>query len=216
MGELSDGEVGSFSLTGNAFAALLPTYVIELCATGPLFHVHTSIYSIPACPPTHPRYCFIIKRFLQEPQRVEWEVLEVEIDLGIPGPIKIFSRVSQQYTVRRPSYALHDSDDNLLLYLPLGRGGLPRASLSVRFLGVGKAGKGRPAWLGGVGKMHLTRLRVDRDAGYAIAWVAEDSPARTQICPFIWWLDERQPGNMVYSRTKDLISSWSRGLLRRL
>ena len=197
---------GSFSLTGNAFAALLPKYVIELCATGPLFHTHTNIYSIPACPPTYPRYCFIIKRFSQEPQMVEWEVLEVEIDLSIPGPIKIFSRVSQQYTLRLPSYALYDSDDDLLLYLPLGRDGLPLASPSVRFLGVGKASKGRPAWLGGVGKMHLTKLRVDRDAGYVIAWAAEDWPACTQIRPLIWWLDERKPGNMVYTRTKELIS----------
>jgi hypothetical protein len=112
---------GSLSLTENAFAVLLPKCIMESRASGSLFSVHTKIYSIPACPPTHPRYCFIIKRFLGQSRGVEWEVLEVEIDLSIPGPIKIFSRVSRQYTVQRPTYPLHDSDDDLLLYLPLGR-----------------------------------------------------------------------------------------------
>ena len=156
-----------------------------------------------------------MRRVLAQSKGVQWEVLEVEIDLSIPGPIKIFSRISQQYTVRRPNYPLHDSDDDLLLYLPLGRGRLPRASLSVQFLGVGKPGKRRLARLGEVGKLALCGLRLDKDAGYIIIWAAEDSPAYTQIRSFIWWLDERNPGNMVYSRTKELISSWSRGLLRR-
>ena len=146
---------------------------------------------------------------------MEWEVLEVEIDLTIPGPIKIFSSVSQQYTVRRPTYRIHDNDNDLLLYLPLGRGGLPRGSLSVQFLRVGKPGKARLARLGGVGKMRLCGLSPDRDAGYVIAWAAEDWPTCSQIRSFIWWLDERKPGNMVYSRTKELISNWSHGLLRR-
>ena len=206
---------GSLSLTKNAFAALLPKYVIELCATGPAFSIYTSICSIPACPPTHPRYCFIIKRFLQEPQRVEWEVLEVEIDLSIPGPIKIFSRISQQYAVQRPNYSLHDSDDDLLLYLPLGRGGLPRGSLSVQSLRVGKPGKGRLARLGGAGKMASCKLIVDKDAGYVIIWAAEDWPRCSQIRSFIWWLDERKPGNMLYSQAKELVSSWSHRVLRR-
>ena len=206
---------GSLSLTGNAFAVLQPKYVIELCATGPPVYAHKSIYSIPACPPTYPRYCFIITRSLQEPQRMEWEVLEVEIDMSIPGPIKIFSRVSRQYTIQRPTYPLHDSDDDLLIYLPLGRDGLPRASLNVRFLKVGKPDKGRLARLGGVGKMSLRELHLDRDAGYVLISAAEDWPVCTQIRSFIWWLDERKPGNMVYSRTKELISSWSRGILQR-
>ena len=206
---------GSLSLTENAFAVLLPKYVIELCSTGPPAYVHTNICSIPACPPTHPRYCFIIHRYLLEPQRVEWEVLEVEIDLTIPGPIKVFNRVSQQYTVRRPTYHTHDSDNDLLLYLPLGRGGIPHASLSVQFLRVGKPDKGRLARLGGVGKIPLCGLIVDRDAGYVIIWASKDWPVCTRIRSFIWWLDERKPGNMVYSRTKELISSWSHGLLRR-
>ena len=207
---------GSLSLTGNAFAALLPKYVIELCASGPPFSVYTNIYSIPACPPTHPRYCFIIKRILKEPRRVEWEVLDVEIDLSIPGPIKAFSRISQQYTVQRPIYSRHDSNEDLLLYLPLGRGGLPRASLSVQSLRVGKPGKGRLARLGGVGKMALCRLIVDKDAGYVIIWAAEDWPRCAQIHSFIWWLDERKPGNTLHSRTKELISSWSHRVLRRV
>src|SRR5258706_7097278 len=205
---------GSLSLTENAFAVLLPKCIMESCATGSLFPVQTKIYSIPACPPTHPRYCFIIRRFGGLSRGVGWEVLEVEIDLSIPAPIKIFSSVNQQYTVRSTS-PFHDSDCDLLLYFPLGLGGQPRTSPSVRFLRVGKPDKGRVARLRGVDKMRLTGLSVDRDAGYVIIRAEEGSPQSTRDCSFIWWLDERKPGNMVYSRTKELISSWSRGLLRR-
>ena len=213
---------GSVSLTENAFAVLLPKCIMESREPWSRFPSHTTIYSVPSCLPTHPRYCFIIQRYPSESQavkwevlEVEWEVLEVEIDLSIPGPIKVFSRVSQQYTVQRPPYVLHDSDDDLLLYLPLGRQRLPCASLSVRFLRVGKPSKGRLARLGGADKMRVYGLNVDRDAGYVIIWAAEDLRGSTRSRFFIWWLDERKPGNMVYSRTKELIASWSRGLLRR-
>ena len=206
---------GSLSLTENAFAALLPKCIMESRATRSSHNIYSRIYSVPACPLAHPRYCFIIKRFMRQPRGVEWEVIEVEIDLSIPGPIKVFSRVSQQYTVQHPTYPLHKSDDDLLLYLPLGRGGLPRASLSVQFLRVGKPGKERLARLGGLDKLRLSGLDVDRDAGYVIIWAADNPPLWNRNCSFIWWLDERKPGNMVYSRTRELISSWSRGLLRR-
>ena len=207
---------GCLSLTENAFDVLLPKCIMESHAPGSIFYAVTNIYSIPACPPAHPRYCFINERALGQPERVEWEVLEVEIDLSIPGPIKVFSRVSKQYTtVQRSAYPLHDNDNDLLLYLPLGRGGLPRASLSIRLLRVGKPGKGRLARLGGVGKLRLSGLSVDSDAGYVTIWAAEDRQGCARYCSFIWWLDERKPGNMVYSRTRELITSWSRGLLRR-
>ena len=202
---------GSLSLNGNAFAALLPKHVIELCTTGLPF----SIYSIPACPPTHPRYCFTIMRFRRQPQRVEWEVLEVEIDLSIPGPIKTFNRISQQYIVRHPTHRLRDSDEDLLLYFPLGRAGPPRAALSVQFLKVGKPDKGRLARLAGVGVLPLCGLHLDKGAGYVIISAAEDWPRCTKFRSSIWWLDESKPRNMGYSRTKELISSWSHGLLRR-
>ena len=208
---------GSLSLTENAFAVLLPKCIMESRGTWSLSSAHTTIYSVPTCLPTHPRYCFIIRRFPGQSRGLEWEALEVEIDLSIPGPIKVFSRVSHHHTVQHPTYPLHDSDDDLLVYLPLGRGGLPRASLGVRFLRVGKKpGKGRLARLGGIDKMRLAEVTVDRDAGYVIFCVAEDSPWGTRDCSFIWWLDERKPGKMVYSRTKEVISSWSHRLLRRL
>jgi len=146
---------------------------------------------------------------------VEWEILEVEIDLTIPGPIKIFSRVSQQYTVQRSTSPIHDIDDDLLLHFALERGGQPRAPPSVRFLRVGKPDKWRVARLGGVDKMRLSVLRVDRDAGYVIVWAFEDWPRSTREFGYIYWLDERKAGDMVYSRTKELVSSWSRVLLRR-
>ena len=206
---------GSLSLTENAFDVLLPKCIMESRAKGLLFTDHLTIYSVPACTPTHPRYCFIIRRLRTRSRGVEWEVLEVEIDLSIPGPIKVFSRVGQQYTVQRPTSLLHDSDDDLLLYLPLGRGDLPRASLKIRFLRVGKPGKERLARLEGVDKMRLTGLSVDRDAGYVIVWAEDHWPQRTtRYCCFIWWLEERKLGNMVYSRTRELISNWGRGLLR--
>ena len=179
---------GSLSLAENSFAVPLPKCIMEPRVTRSSRSVYSRIYSVPACPPTHPRYCIIIKRFMREPQGVEWEVLEVEIDLSIPGPIKMFSRVSQQYTVQHPTYTLHDSDDDLLLYLPLGQGGLPGASLSVQFLRVGKPSKERLARLGGVDKMSLSGLGVDRDAGYVILWAEEDSPQGIHNCSFIWWL----------------------------
>ena len=200
---------GSLSLTENAFAVLQPNCVMNPCPRGSLYSAHTTVYSIHDCPPTHPRYCFIIKRFVGQSCKVEWEVLEVEIDLSIPGPIKVFSRVSQQYTVQRPTYPIHDSNEDLLLHLPLGRGRRPRASPSLRFLRVGKPDKWQVARLGGVDKMRLSSLCVDRDAGCVIG---EDWPQSTYHRSFIWWLDESKPGNMVYSRTKELISTWSRGL----
>ena len=206
---------GSLSLMENAFAVLQPKCIMESHATGSIFDVVTNTYSIPACSPTHPKYCFIIERTLGQPQRVEWEVLEVEIDMSIPGPIKVFNRISKQYTtVQRSTISLHDSDDDLFLCLPLGREGLPCASLSIRFLRVGKPGKERLARLGGVDKLRLSGISVDRDAGYVIIWAADGWHGCTRTyCSFIWWLDERKPGNVVYSRTRELISSWSRGLL---
>ena len=149
---------------------------------------------------------------------MDWEILEVEIDMSIPGPIKIFGRVSRQHIVQRPTYPLHplhDNDKDLLLYLPLRDGYLPSASLSVQFLRVGEPGKGGVAKLGGVDKMRLSTLRVDRDAAYVIIWVAEDWPGWTRERSFIWWLGERKHDNMVFLRTKELISGWSRGLLKR-
>ena len=135
---------------------------------------------------------------------------------SIPGPIKVFSRVNQQYTVQRPTSLLRGSDDDLLLYLPLGRGDIPRASLRIQSLRVGKPGGERLARLKGVDKMRLSGLSVDKDAGYVIAWTADYWPRRaTHYYTFIWWLEERKPDNTVFSRTKELISSWSRKLLRR-
>ena len=203
---------GSLSLAENAFAALLPKCIMESRVTESYYVPHTTIYSIHACPPTHPRYCFIIKRFVGRSWRVEWEVLEVEIDLSIPGPIKIFSRIRKQYTVKRSTYLLHSCDDDLLLYLPLGREGRPRYSPSLRFLRVGKPDKWRVARLGGVDKMRLNRLSVDRDAGCVVISAEEDWPPHSS---FILRLDESKSGNIEHSRTKELISSWSRGLLRR-
>ena len=204
---------GTLSLTQNAFAVLLPKCIMESHA---MDSTHAKIYSIPACPPTYPRYCFIITRFPRQPRAVDWEVIEVEIDLSIAGPIKVFSRVSQQYTVQVPTHPLHHSDDDLLLYLPSGCEGLPHTSLNVQFLRVGKPGKARLARLGGVDKMRFYALNVDKDAGYVIIWAEDVWPEYTGDCFFIWWLDERKPGNKVYSRTKGLIARWSRGLLRRL
>ena len=207
---------GFLSLTENAFAMLLPKSIIEPRAMRSPFPVQSKIYPIPACTPTHPRYCFVLRQFLAQSKGVEWEVLEVEIDLSIPGPIKIFSKVSRQYTVKYPTRSLHDSDDDLFLHLPLGHGDLPCASLSIRFLQVGKPGKRRLARLEGVDKMRLTGLSVDRDAGYVILYAADHRLHWIRYCSFIWWLDERKPDSVVYSRTKELIPNWSRGLLRRL
>ena len=216
---------GSLSLAENAFAVLQPKCIMESHGAEILGSFHRDVYSIPACRPAHPRYCFIIERYLEPPQAVEWEVLKVEIDLSIPGPIKIFSRFSWSSRVRPhwqdrrqdPTRLLHDNDNDLLLYLQLGDKFRPSASLGVHFLRVGKPTKTRLARLGGVNNMPLSGLTVDRDAGYVIIrttniyywrWTHDDS--------YIWWLDERKPANVVYSRTKELISSWSRGLLQRV
>ena len=206
---------GFLSLTENTFAMLLPKSIIESRGRWSPFYAHSKIYSIPACTPTHPRYCFIIKRFAAPSWGVEWMVFEVEIDMRIPGPIKGFSKVSQQYTVQCPINPLYDVDDDLLLYLPLGREDISRASLCIQFLRVGKPGKKRLARLKGMVNLHSYGLSVDRDAGYVIFWATEDRPPYRSD-HFIWWLDERKLGNMVYSQTRGLISGWSRGLLRRL
>ena len=205
---------GSLSLTENAFAMLLPKCTMESRTTGPLYCARTTIYSIPACPPTPPRYCFVIEGLPAQPQGVEWEVVEVEIDLSIPGPIKIFSRVSREYTLQHPTYISYDTDDDLLLYRTSGRGVLTRASISVRLMRSGKPGKVRVPRLRGVDDLSLI-LSLDKDAGYVIIWAATCWPRSIHLHSFILWLDERKPGNIVYSRTKELISSWSRGLLQR-
>ena len=205
---------GSLSLTKDAFAVLLPKCTMESHITGSSFHTQIKIYPLPASPHT-PRYCFIIDRLVGQSWEVNWEVLEVEMDLSIPGPIKIFSRVNQQNTVQHSISPIHNSDDELLLYVPLGRGGQPRAPPSVRFARVGKPDKGRVARIGGVDKMDLSGLSVDRGAGYVIIWEAGAWSWSTGACGYIYWLDERTVGDMVYSRTKELISTWSRGLLRR-
>ena len=204
---------GSLSLTENAFTAFLPKCIMESRPTGSHFSAHTKIYSIPACPPTHPRYCFIIRVFPETFQAVTWEVLEVEIDLSIPGPIKIFSGVSRQYTVQCKTSPLYDSDDDLLLYLPLGPRDRLWASPGIRFLRVGKPDKERIARLGGVDNMRLSGVTVDRGGGCVIIWAEEDSPLWTRECSFVWWLDERIPDNMVHSRIMEMISSWSRPLM---
>ena len=131
----------------------------------------------------------------------------MEIDLSIPGPIKVFSRVSQQYTVRHPNYPLNDNDNDILLYLPSERGFQPSASIIVQFLRVGKPGKARVATLGGLDEVRFSELSVDRDAGYVIIWAREDWPESCRGGSFIWWLDERKPGDVVYSQTKEPISS---------
>ena len=61
---------GCLSLTENAFDVLLPKCIMESHAPGSIFYAVTNIYSIPACPPAHPRYCFINERAWDNPR--EW------------------------------------------------------------------------------------------------------------------------------------------------
>lgn len=204
---------GSLDLTEKVFAPLLPECKMETYTPGSIGSVHEEIYSIPSCLPKHPRYCFIFSRVLEGSKGMDWEILEVEVDLSIPGPIKIFGRVSRQYTVPRPTYLFHDSDDDLLLSLPSEYGHPPCSSLSVRFLRVGKPDEWRVAKLGSVEKMCLSGLRVDRDAGYIIAWVKEGWLWWTRECSYIWWIAERKSGPMIHSPAKDLTSKWSPGSL---
>ena len=204
---------GSLDLTEQVFAKLPPECKMETYTEGSIGSVGEKIYSIPSCRPTHPRYCFILERVLKQSSGMDWEVLEVEIDSTIPGPIKIFSQVSRQYTVPRPTFFFHDGDDDLLLSLPSKHGQIPHEPLSVRFLRVGEPDDWRVAKLRGVDKMRLAALHVDRDAGYVIAWVKEGWFWWTRECSFIWWIDDRKSGPMVDSPVEGLISGWSGGLL---
>ena len=204
---------GSFDLTEKVFSKLSPECKMETYTAGSIGSVHEEIYSITSCRPTHPRYCFILSRVLGQSTGMDWEVFEVEINSSIPGPIKIFSQVSRQYTIPRPTYFFHDGDTDLLLSLPSEHNHIPRAPLSVRFLRVGKPDDWRVARLGGVDKMRLVGLHVDRDAGYIIAWVQEGCLWWRRECSFIWWIDERKSGSMVDSPVKVSMSGQSRGLL---
>ena len=125
---------GSVDLTGKAFAALHPKCIMETRTKGSIGSFHEEIYSIPSRLPEHPRFCFICSRTLEKSKGMDWEIFEVEVDLSIPGPIKIFSQVNRQYTVPRPTYFFHDSDDDLLLSLPLVHGHTPTSPLGIRFL----------------------------------------------------------------------------------
>jgi len=200
---------GSLDLTEDAFAELLPDYKMETHTPGSIGSLHEEIYAIPSCLPTHPRYCIIFDRVLEHSSKMDWEVFEVEIDLSITGPIKIFSRISRQYNVPRSTYSFHDGDDDLLLSLPSEGGHIPCVPLSVRFLRVGKPDDWRVATLRGIDKMRVAGLHVDRDAGYIITWVREGWLWWTRECSFIWWIDETKLGPMVHSPVKDLTSGWS-------
>ena len=204
---------GSIDLTEKVFAPLLPECKMEAYTPGSIGSVHEEIYSIPSYPSKHPRYCFSFDRVLEGSKGMDWEVLEVEVDLSIPGPIKIFGRVSQQYTVPRPTYFFHDGDNDLLLFLPSEYRHPPRSPLSVRFLRVGKPDEWRVAKLANVDKMRLAGLHVDRDAGYIIAWVKEGRLWWTRECSYIWWIAEGKSGPMVHSPAKDLTSKWTPGSL---
>ena len=118
---------------------------------------------------------------------LRFEVLEVEIDLSIPGPIKIFNRVSQQYTRQASTNPLHDNDGDLLLYTP--RGEQRSVSFSVQFLRVGEPGEVRVARLGGMDKFALSALNVDRDAGYVMIFATNEQHGPFHGCSYIWWLD---------------------------
>jgi len=78
---------GSLTLTESAVAELPPKCKIEIYTTGSIGLVSEELYSIPTCLPLHPMYCFILKRDLGQSPGIDWEVLEVEIDLGVPGPL---------------------------------------------------------------------------------------------------------------------------------
>jgi hypothetical protein len=200
---------GSIDLTENAFAALLPECKMETCTAGTLRSIHEEIYSAPSCHPKHSRYWFIFSRVLDESKEAVWEISEVEVDLSIPGPIKIFGRVSQQYTVPRPTLHFHQSVDGLLLSFPSVYGFISYLPLSIRFLQVGKPDGWRVVKLGGVDKMYLCGLHVDRDAGYIITWV-RGGRLGTREQSFIWWIDGSKPGAVVHSPAKDLAPGRSR------
>jgi len=195
---------GSIDLTENAFAPLLPECKLETRTKGLFDSVHEEIYSIPSCLPKRPRYCFIVTRLLGSGKAEDWEIFEVEIDLCIPGPIKIFSRVSRQYTVARPTnfYLNNHNVDDLLLSVGAFTFFQP---IKVRFLQVGKPDVWREVKLGGVNKTIclLAGLHVDRDAGYIIALGSEGI-----LCPqalsFIWWIDDRKLDAVVQRRTGHL------------
>ena len=182
---------GSIDLTENAFAPLLPECKFETCANGSVGLVHEEIYSIPSCLPNHPRYCFVLTQYLDSGERTDWEILEVEIDLSIPGPIKIFSRVSRQYTVACPANIVHHSVDDLLLSADDFMFSKP---LEVRFLQVGKPDVWRELKLGK--KIYVAGLQVDRDAGCIIVSGSGDLHGPRGLS-FIWWVDDRKPGAVV-------------------
>jgi hypothetical protein len=121
---------GSLDLTEKVFSELPPECKMETYTAGSIGSVHEEIYSIPSCRPTHLRYCFILSRVLERSTGMDWEVLEVEINSSIPGPIKIFSEVSRQYTVPRPTYFFHDGDTDLLISLPSKHGHIPHAPVT--------------------------------------------------------------------------------------
>jgi hypothetical protein len=205
---------GSIDLTESAFAALLPECEMETCTAGSIVSVHEEIFSVPSCLPKHPRYYFIFSRVLERTIRMDWEIFEVEVDLTIPGPIKIFGRVSRQYAVPRPTSHVHQSIDDLLLSFPSEHDDTPCSPLSVRFLQVGKLDGWRAVKLKGVNEMYLSRLHVDRDAGYIIAWVRYYQYMQgARECSFIWWIGGSKPGAVVHSPAKDLTSGWSCGRL---
>lgn len=134
-------------------------------------------------------YYFIVERRLGRYQGSVWDIFEVEIDLSIPGPIKGISRACQWSSAG--TYLYHCSDDNLLLTLPSVHGIIPNAPLNIRTLRVGTPDDWRAVKIGGMNKMRLSGLHVDRHTGYVIVWVREGRLRWTRECSFICWIDER-------------------------
>jgi len=190
---------GSIDLTENAFTPL-PECKLKTRTGYSVSSVHDEIYSIPSCLPNHPRYCFILARHLESGEGKDWGILELEIDLSIPGPVKTFSRVSRQYTVAPPtdSNLAHHNVDDLLLSAD---GSVYLRPLKVGFLQVGKPDVWQEVTLGGVDKIYLVRLHVDRDAGYITAFGSGCMNRRSWECSYIWWIDVRKPGAVVQRRT---------------
>jgi hypothetical protein len=201
---------GSVDLTENAFAALLPECKMETCTVSSVGSIGEEIYPVPSCHPKHPRYYFIFTRVLEGSKGMDWEIFGVEVDLIIPGPIKIFGRVSRQYAVPCPTILSRESIGDLLLSFPSEHDDTPCSPLSVRFLQVGKLDGWRVVKLQGVNGMNLYSLHVDRDAGYIIAWVGD---GWFEEYSFIWWIDDRKPGAVVHLPAKDLASGWVFGRL---
>ena len=195
-----------------AFSRLPKEGKMVIDTLGTMGSINEQIYPSPSNTSAHPRYYFVLERNFESYIKMVSEVLTIEIDLSVPGPIKAFGRVVQEYTVPNQIRRFRAANDDVQLFFPFFYGDTPRVPPIVRSWGLGSRDAGRVANVEGIEEMRLDGVFVDRDAGYILAWVREGSLSWARDSAIIWWFSPTHTASPI----KRLLSGWSQKLSKAL